>query len=213
MLGFKFYHVSKRVSSCQLMLVDFNINLFYFLVVVFRSVLLITFRVHYRDVIMGTMASQITRITIVYSIVYSGADQRKHQSYASLAFLREIHRWLVNIPSTNGQWRGKYFHLIPSSCIKGTHIIVLMPLKQPWMKSVNASSESLAPDKVSQQCKTLHKNGMYPMLSSLRQCCCMFRSHFALVDWARRIDPDTSADRIIILRPSQEAADTKTNVR
>ena len=47
---------------------------------------------------MGTMASQITRLTIVYSTVYSGADQRKHQSYASLAFVRGIHRWPVNSP-------------------------------------------------------------------------------------------------------------------
>ena len=51
---------------------------------------------HYIDVIMGAMASQITSLTIVYSTVYSGADQRKHQSSASLAFVREIHRWLVN---------------------------------------------------------------------------------------------------------------------
>ena len=35
---------------------------------------------HYIDVIMTTMASQITSLTVVYSIVYSGADQRKHQS-------------------------------------------------------------------------------------------------------------------------------------
>ena len=42
---------------------------------------------HYSDVIMGTMASQIPSLTIVYSTVYSGADQRKHQSPASLAFV------------------------------------------------------------------------------------------------------------------------------
>ena len=47
---------------------------------------------HYDDVIMGTMASQITSLTIVYSTVYSDADQRKHQSSASLAFVRGIHR-------------------------------------------------------------------------------------------------------------------------
>ena len=41
---------------------------------------------HYDDVIMGAMASQITSLTIVYSTVYSGADQSKHQSSASLAF-------------------------------------------------------------------------------------------------------------------------------
>ena len=53
---------------------------------------------HYCDVIMGAVASQITSITIVYSTVYSDADQRKHQSSASLAFVRGIHRGLVNSP-------------------------------------------------------------------------------------------------------------------
>ena len=40
----------------------------------------------------------ITSLTIVYSTVNSGADQRKHQSSASLAFVRGIHRWPVNSP-------------------------------------------------------------------------------------------------------------------
>ena len=53
---------------------------------------------HYNDVIMGTMASQITSLTIVYSNFYSGADQRKHQSSASLAFVWGIHRGPVNSP-------------------------------------------------------------------------------------------------------------------
>ena len=44
------------------------------------------------------MASQITSITIVYSAVYLGTDQRKHQSSASLAFVQGIHRWPVNSP-------------------------------------------------------------------------------------------------------------------
>ena len=47
---------------------------------------------------MGAMASQITSLTIVYWTVYSGADQRKHQSSASLAFVWGIHRWPVNSP-------------------------------------------------------------------------------------------------------------------
>ena len=50
---------------------------------------------HYGDVIMGAIASQITSLTIVYSTVYSDADQRKHQSSASLAFVRGIH---CNVP-------------------------------------------------------------------------------------------------------------------
>ena len=53
---------------------------------------------HYGDAIMGAMASQITSLIIVYSTVYSGADQRKHQSSASLAFMLGIHRWPVNSP-------------------------------------------------------------------------------------------------------------------
>ena len=33
---------------------------------------------HYSDVLMGTTASQITFLTIVFFTVYSGTDQRKH---------------------------------------------------------------------------------------------------------------------------------------
>ena len=47
---------------------------------------------------MGTITSQITSIAIVYSTVYSGADQRKHQSSVSLVFVRGIHRGPVNFP-------------------------------------------------------------------------------------------------------------------
>ena len=53
---------------------------------------------HYSEVIMSAMVSQITRLTSVYSNVYSVADQRKHQSFASLAFARGIHQWPVNSP-------------------------------------------------------------------------------------------------------------------
>ena len=51
---------------------------------------------HYNDVIMSAMVSQITSSMIVYSAVYPGADQREHQSSASLAFVRGIPRWPVN---------------------------------------------------------------------------------------------------------------------
>ena len=46
---------------------------------------------HYKDVIMSVMAPKITGVSIVYATVCSGADQRKHQSSASLAFVRGIH--------------------------------------------------------------------------------------------------------------------------
>ena len=53
---------------------------------------------HYNDIIMSAMASQITSLTIAYSTVYSGADQRKHKSSGSLAFVRGSHRWPVTSP-------------------------------------------------------------------------------------------------------------------
>ena len=78
---------------------------------------------HYNDVIMTPMASQITSLTVVYSTVYSDGDQRKHQSSASLAFVRGIHRdrW---ISRTKGQLRGKCFHLMSSSCFAKINIPV-----------------------------------------------------------------------------------------
>ena len=53
---------------------------------------------HYDDVILSLMASQIISLAIVYSTSYSGVDQRNHQSSASLAFVRGIHRGPVNSP-------------------------------------------------------------------------------------------------------------------
>ena len=56
------------------------------------------FTFHYNDVIMGAIASQVTSLMIVYSTVYSGADQRKHESSVALAFVRGIRRGPVNSP-------------------------------------------------------------------------------------------------------------------
>ena len=53
---------------------------------------------HYSDVTMSVMASQITGVLIVCSNVCSGADHRKHQSSAPLAFVRWIHWWPVDSP-------------------------------------------------------------------------------------------------------------------
>ena len=53
---------------------------------------------HYIDVIMSTVTSQITSFSIVCSAVCSDANQRKHQSSVSLAFVRGIHRSPVNSP-------------------------------------------------------------------------------------------------------------------
>ena len=66
---------------------------------------------HYNDVIMSTMESQITSLTIIYSTVYSGAEKRKHQSSATLAFVRRIHRSPVNSPHKGPvtRWRHHKF--------------------------------------------------------------------------------------------------------
>ena len=79
---------------------------------------------HYNDVIMGAMASQIPNLAVVCSTVYWGADQRKHQSSASLAFTRGIHRWPVDSPHKWPVTR-KSFHFMTSSCVK----YALSPLK------------------------------------------------------------------------------------
>ena len=85
---------------------------------------------HINDVIMGEIASQITSLTTVYSTVYSDADQRKHQSSASQAFLRGIQRGPLNSPHKWPVLR-KMFHLMTSSCknmteYKMTNILLLM---------------------------------------------------------------------------------------
>ena len=53
---------------------------------------------HYNHVTMTAMASQITGVSSVCSTLGSAMDQRRHQSSASLAFVRGIHPWLVNFP-------------------------------------------------------------------------------------------------------------------
>ena len=60
---------------------------------------------HHGDVIMSAMASQITSLTMVCSTVYSGANQRKHQSSASLAFVQGIHRdrWIPAQKASNAE--------------------------------------------------------------------------------------------------------------
>ena len=93
---------------------------------------------HYIDVIMTMMASQVTSLTVVYSIVYSDADQRKHQSSASLAFVWGIHRdrW---IPRTKGHnpengsiwWR---HHVSADSwpdCSCSTRYVCVLPMWRP----------------------------------------------------------------------------------
>ena len=57
---------------------------------------------HDSDDLMSKMASQITSVSIVYLTVCSGQDQRKHQSSASLAFVRG-HRWVPPQSASNAE--------------------------------------------------------------------------------------------------------------
>ena len=91
---------------------------------------------HYNDVIMGAIASQITSLTIVYSIVYSDADQRKHQSSASLALCGEFtvnspHKWPVT---------RKCFHLITSYSLKYANSSCFWCYRIRWRNDMGALS-------------------------------------------------------------------------
>ena len=74
---------------------------------------------------MGAMASQITSLTIVYSTVYSGTDQSEHQSSASLAFVRGIHRWPMNSPH---KWPARRKMFLFNDVIMAQAISILKPI-------------------------------------------------------------------------------------
>ena len=87
--------------------------------------------IYYSNVIMSAMASQITGVSMVYSTFCWGADQRKHQSSASLTFVRGIHRWPVDSPHKWSVTR-KMFSLDDA--------IVNMALLQPTGTSIPIAS-------------------------------------------------------------------------
>ena len=120
---------------------------------------------HYNDVIMRAMASQITSLTIVYPSVYWGTDQRKHQSSASLAFVRGIHRWSVNSPRKGPVTRKKCpfddvimrmdfsFHMpIPYTCMTDAEMILSGALG--WVQSFKYLSSLI---KISVEMHEAHK--------------------------------------------------------
>ena len=89
---------------------------------------------HHNDVTIGAMASQLTSLTTIYPTVYSGADQGKHQSSASLAFVRGIHRWPVNSPH-NGPVTQKMFPF--HDVIMGTQSSELYQKQSQWLPMDN----------------------------------------------------------------------------
>ena len=66
------------------------------------------------------MAFQIASLMIVFSIVYSGVDKKKHQSSTSLAFVRRIHWWPAGgFPAQKASNAENVIHLMTSSCTIG----------------------------------------------------------------------------------------------
>ena len=98
-----------------------------------------TTNILYGDIIMGAIASQITSLAIVYSIVYSDADQRKHQSSASLAFVRGIRRSTVNSPNKGPVTR----KMFPFDDVMACLILICMHLYMAWYWSISISYNHL----------------------------------------------------------------------
>ena len=127
---------------------------------------------HYCDLIMTTIASQITILTIVYSIVYSDADQIKHQSSASLAFVLGIHRRPLNSPHKRPVTRKMFLfddvimrHSLHAGSGAGCAMYTLEGTKQsrskPWTLMRNSQRTSLTPN----------NNRFYPHASLMNIVC------------------------------------------
>ena len=92
-LGTNFNEILIKIITCSFMKMPLKMSS-----AKWRPFCLGLYMLHYTGVIIGAIASQITSLAIVHSTVYSDADQRKHQSSASLAFVWGIHRGPVNSP-------------------------------------------------------------------------------------------------------------------
>ena len=85
---------------------------------------------HYSDVIMSAMASQITRVSMVYSSVGSSADQRKYQSSSSLAFVWGNHWWPVDSPHKGPVTR----KMFPFDDIVMYSVIIFSIMRECWVR-------------------------------------------------------------------------------
>ena len=83
-------------TNTRVLCINFGFNVRWSCYARVQNVFLHACLIHYNDVIMVTMASHIISPAIVHTAVYSGADQRKHQCSASVAFVWGIHRLPVN---------------------------------------------------------------------------------------------------------------------
>ena len=91
---------------------------------------------------MSVIASQITSLTTAYSAVYSGPNQEKHQSSASLAFVRGIHRWPVNSPH-KGSVKRKIFPFNDVIMTYMTRVHYIAEKGAPFSKSIYATAAKI----------------------------------------------------------------------
>ena len=113
---------------------------------------------HYGDVIMTAMASQITSLTIVYSTVYSRANQRKHQCSASLAFVGGIHRWPVNSPQKEPVTR----KMFPFGD-------VIMMLQVQWMRAQGYAGWMVWSLDLDDHTGDFCHQGPYPLINTMKK--------------------------------------------
>ena len=126
---------------------------------------------------MGAIASQITSFTIVYSIVYSYADQRKHQSSASLAFVRGIYSGPVNSPH---EWpvTRKMFPFDD---------VIMSILEKKYHKTAILHINPLGPSYTTWQ----HRSGSTS--TQVMICCLTAPSHYLNQCWLINLTRDTTA--------------------
>ena len=98
--------------------------------------------IQYSYVIMGAIASLFTSLTIVYSTVHPAADQRKHRSSASLAFMRGVHRRSVNSPHKRPVTRKMFDEVIMFTIVNIKSGVILL-----WTDNNDNKVITLSPDR------------------------------------------------------------------
>ena len=132
---------------------------------------------HYNDVIMGAIASQITSLTIVYSIVIQTQIKENIKAPRHWPLCGEFtcHRW---IPRTNGQLCGKCFHLMMSSCGARCKNTEQYNTKQPMGTALSAANKN------NTMCYNMLVNNLQRRLSCWRICMSPFDEIFDLISCA-----------------------------
>ena len=149
---------------------------------------------------MGAIAPQIISLTLVYSAVYSGADQRKHQSPASLAIVRGIHRGPVNSPH---KWtvRRKMFPFDDVIMLAGIHtettsraITLVVQLLELSGTFVIHSISGCVPGKINVLINTLKpRQNHRPFADDILNQFHWINLHI-LINISRKFDPTSSID-------------------